>query len=218
MIRSGLGFCALVAVALATGPAAAEIESQFRTTPSRTTADAAWPAEAARSGLEGKATALCEIGSGGVLTGCRVLSERPTGAGFGDALLGLAPLYHARGYGNAACRSHYHEAVITWEWVKPDHRAAQIARPVQAPGPAEALKRRIAGSAVIECLVGEHGDTQRCDLLHESPAGLGYGEAAQLLPDLLRFRPATAAGHPVPSWVTIPLNYNPSEGLLLNCR
>jgi len=61
-------------------------------------ADVAWayPAAAKAANLEGRATLDCRIDGAGRLTGCKVRSEAPLDAGFGQAALALAPQFEMR--------------------------------------------------------------------------------------------------------------------------
>ncbi len=52
-----------------------------------------YPKAAADSGVEGAATLHCEVAATGDLVGCRADSETPTGQGFAEAALALAPTF-----------------------------------------------------------------------------------------------------------------------------
>ena len=58
--------------------------------PSAQSLDAHYPAEARRNEVEGKAAISCGVGIDGRLQDCRVVSEEPEGAGFGQAALAIA--------------------------------------------------------------------------------------------------------------------------------
>jgi TonB family protein len=52
-----------------------------------------YPEKAARDEVEGRATLSCDVSAEGTLAGCKVISEDPVGYGFGDAAMGLSPLF-----------------------------------------------------------------------------------------------------------------------------
>src|SRR3954451_15103130 len=54
---------------------------------------AAWPAAAAKKRQPGNAIAVCSADRSGAASACRVVRERPARAGFGEALVSLAPRY-----------------------------------------------------------------------------------------------------------------------------
>jgi TonB family protein len=55
-----------------------------------------YPSQALKAGLSGSAVLHCQVTATGELSGCAVLSEAPTDAGFGPAALKLTPLFEAR--------------------------------------------------------------------------------------------------------------------------
>jgi TonB family protein len=95
---------AVIALALAAGPAAAQMPgNQDRLLAAATSRGASWmrlpnrhdyvrfyPAAARPRHVPGEALVRCTIGYNGVLMGCRVLGETPAGYGFGAAALQLA--------------------------------------------------------------------------------------------------------------------------------
>ncbi len=65
--------------------------------------------------------------------------------------------------------------------------------------PAEARRRRIAGRASVNCVIRADTRLEGCRPVDETPAGLGFGDAAVRIAEThFRFRPpTTAAGRPV---------------------
>ena len=57
---------------------------------------AVWPTKAMKSGLSGEAIISCKVTTAGALEACKVRSEKPEGAGFGDAALLLAPSFRMK--------------------------------------------------------------------------------------------------------------------------
>lgn len=61
--------------------------------------------------------------------------------------------------------------------------------------PQEALRQRISGVGVIRCRIKADTTLDRCQVVSESPSGMGFGPAAvQAATNLYRFRPATLNG------------------------
>ena len=65
--------------------------------------------------------------------------------------------------------------------------------------PPEARRRRISGRASVTCVIRADTRLEGCRSVDETPAGLGFGEAAVRIAEThFRFRPpATASGRPV---------------------
>ncbi len=75
--------------------------------------------------------------------------------------------------------------------------------------PDRALERGIGGSAVLNCLVQASGRVGSCDIAGETPAGHGFGRAAQDLSRHFRINPRTVDGAAVGSRVSINLRFVP---------
>ena len=97
--------CAVLAGAATADPAATASASQPQAghhprwvrTPSPDEFSWAYPPEAARSGIGGRATMACQVTAQGTLSPCRVVAEDPPGRGFGEAALKLAPYFRMAG-------------------------------------------------------------------------------------------------------------------------
>ena len=63
--------------------------------------------------------------------------------------------------------------------------------------PARALDLGKTGAATLNCVVSAHGGLTRCSVASETPAGWGFGEAAQKLSRYFRMSPRTEDGVPV---------------------
>lgn len=74
--------------------------------------------------------------------------------------------------------------------------------------PAQAIKKGADGRATISCIVTVQGALRACEVLEQSPAGLGFGDAALALTPQLLFRPALKDGKPVEATVRIPINWS----------
>jgi len=77
--------------------------------------------------------------------------------------------------------------------------------------PAAALKGKITGSALMTCAVDEDGYLADCVIDEETPAGMGFGNAALEVSAYMRMFPATNYGVPVRSTVTVPIKFVPDK-------
>jgi len=75
--------------------------------------------------------------------------------------------------------------------------------------PSRALTRGVGGSATLNCLVQANGAIAGCDVTGETPAGEGFGRAAQSLSRHFRINPRTIDGAATGSRVTINLRFVP---------
>lgn len=75
--------------------------------------------------------------------------------------------------------------------------------------PDRAQRLEIEGKATIRCTVTAKGLLQGCEVLSESPADAGFGDAALKLSKLFKMKPKTQDGAPVDGGeVTIPIVFN----------
>lgn len=157
---------------------------------------AVWPSKALKTGQGGKATISCKVTVQGALTLCRVLSESPTGAGFGGAALALTAQFamkpatqdgkpvegEARIPINFAAFTPASGPMIT-NTVLPGvlmHAAPTYAE-VAAAFPAKARAKGVGGRAAMSCVIGKTGGLTGCSVISETPNGLGFGAAAKSL-------------------------------------
>lgn len=175
---------------------------QVAAAPSDVEVMAAWPAAAKAKGLNGSAAMHCIADAAGAMTDCQVMIER-SHAGFGQALLSLAPKYRVNPTAGA-------DVVITATWPAPE-------TPVdwqQPPKPGDfgtsmtpAAWRVGKGQAVMNCLVAQMGALHDCMVVYQDPPGKGFGAMALRFQGFLRLKPATVAGKPIASGEDIVFNF-----------
>ncbi len=73
--------------------------------------------------------------------------------------------------------------------------------------PTEALRTGRNGSATIACTLTVDGALSNCAKVSETPAGLGFGDATLNLAPDLNIQPATKAGQPVATQISITASY-----------
>lgn len=83
----------------------------------------------------------------------------------------------------------------------PEPRLQETPLEAVAMFPEDAAKRRVSGSAALDCDVDLGGRLQNCVVAEESPLGLGFGAAALRLSAKVQMWPATKDGDPVPGTV-----------------
>jgi protein TonB len=74
--------------------------------------------------------------------------------------------------------------------------------------PERAIIAGVAGSASLNCLVLPTGAVTDCNVVNETPAGYGFGRAAQGLSRHFRVNPRTVNGAAEGSRVNINLRFN----------
>lgn len=75
--------------------------------------------------------------------------------------------------------------------------------------PSAALAQRLLGKVLLHCTVDVSGYLFDCTVESETPAHVGFGNAALEATGYMKMRPATQYGVPVPSPINIPLTFEP---------
>lgn len=189
------------------GPAADELSRQ----PTDAEVMAAWPAAAKAKALGGSAVMRCLADKAGVMSGCQVTLER-SHAGFGQALLSLAPAYRLR-YAAEGKRAEQAEVIITATWPAPETPVDWQVEPkhgdfMTSATPA-AWRAGGKGRAVMNCLNAQMGALHDCAVIYQDPSHKGFGAMALRFQGFLRLKPATVGGKPVATGLDIVFDFQP---------
>lgn len=155
-----------------------------------------WPKAALRTGEGGKAVLSCVVTAHGDLTGCKVLEEKPAGAGFGSAALAVTSQIQMK---PATLNGKPVDSEVRLPVNFPDFTPSKEPELMRAvlPGvlmqtapsyadvaaafPEKARAKGVAGRAALNCSVIETGELKRCTVLSEAPMGMGFATAAKAL-------------------------------------
>jgi TonB family protein len=167
--------------------------------PSSSDIQGVWPTEAYRRGDGGKATISCAVTVQGTLRDCKVVSEEPSGAGFGGAALALTKQFVMRPalrdgkpvestaripinfprfvpMQNALPPAKHSLVYTQLPW-----RQAPTYADVLAAYPAKAKAEKVGGVAALDCEIKKDGALGGCRTLKEAPKGYGFLDAAKKL-------------------------------------
>lgn len=170
------------------------------------------PAETQASLPAGRAIMRCVAHADGAVGDCALLSDTPPTAGYGKALLALAPQFKLTPAALAALPPDK-TVIIPFDHFPADKEADWLRKPraedLMAVWPKGATG---GGKATISCLVSVQGALYDCVVLSESPAGQHFGGAAIALTPQFLMRPAMLNGQPVISQVRMPINWQGEGG------
>jgi TonB family protein len=164
------------------------------------------PLKAMKAGIGGRVIMACIVTVQGTLRDCQVESEKPAGAGFGEAALALTPQFALRPAmrGGVAVES---SVRIPINWSAPDKELGSLISPntsgpvfksdmvyarmpyrsaptygeVLAAYPAKARAKKVSGVATLTCTIGKDGRLGGCLKIREEPEGYGFAPAARTL-------------------------------------
>ena len=168
-----------------------------------------YPAQAIAAGLDGAATLSCTVTPQRAFKNCRLVSEEPTGMGFGEAALRLAAASRPNPKAPTPARRNepvaFHFGLtpmtITPNTLEPivivrNPTWVRLATPQELRGafPAEAISS--TGQAAVKCHVAVDQTLIDCSVVQESPEGQGFGRAALDLAKVFRMTPKTYDGEP----------------------
>lgn len=189
--------------------------------PTRADVLAAYPPKALAKRLAGQALIDCRVTRDGGVADCRAVSESPGGQGFGRAAASLGVRLRtalpdgAEGF----ARGVRIRAPVAFSPTLADPAAPEVgkaewgrlptAERATSLFPAKAKAAGVAaGTAVINCRVEKDGALAGCQVASETPAGLGFGQAALDLATDFRMQAWTSDGRPVDgSTVRFPVAY-----------
>lgn len=170
-----------------------------------------WPAGA--SATEGRVVLSCTVSHEGLTSDCRVQTETPPGAGFGEAALKLAPGFRFQPIGKKAIAAPV--ASIPVEFKPPAAAPTLIQNPVWVRFPsgeemAKVYPRALRGMGVARLRCGVRGDGRlgACHILEESPPDAGLADAVLKLVPLFKLKATTRDGRPVAGGVVdVPVRF-----------
>jgi len=191
--------------------------------PSIAQVQAAYPDRAKSAHVVGTAEVTCVVTAAGALGNCAVTQEEPSGWGFGEAALSLAPAFKVAAgpdgrsdqfsatirFAPSYDRAHETDrdqpgwAVKTWpSWfVYPSRDEFAWVYPDRAN------RMGVSGHARLACTVLPTGEAVACSVISEDPADQNFGAAAIKLAPHFLLRPTTYDGEPVAAPAIVPVKF-----------
>lgn len=173
--------------------------------------------------IGGRVEFECEVKADGALDACRMLSETPTGMGFGEAALELSRTMalHPKDRDGADVAGRVIRVPIRWspppappEGQLVDAKNFTWSRlptgvDIARVYPAEAQAENVEGRAVAHCKVAMDGRLTGCAVVSEEPYGYGLGEAVLMLSTVFQVERKTKDGPSIPpeSVVRLPIRF-----------
>ena len=156
----------------------------------------------------GYAMMRCKVKSSGLLADCDAFADRPVGGGFNRAALKLSDDFKlaVADYDPNDLRDVSVDIPVSL--AAPGKPAPKITAPqwVRSLDPASLMavfpRKAIAagvsrGRGVVKCRVTHEGRLADCQVISETPEGLGFGEAVLKVADVMAMNPWTSEGAPV---------------------
>jgi hypothetical protein len=185
---------------------------------------AAYPTAAMTRNEKGRTYIGCYFKADGSLTNCRTITQVPEGRGFGQASLRLASRFKGpTSFANGRPTSKAYvmigltfdaqvltdgSAVLDPEWRSLPTPGELLAAFPQAARAADIPK----GRATLRCRVAAAGALDSCNVISESPAGVGFGPAAISLLPRFALETWTSRGFPVVGGqVVVPVLFDKSS-------
>jgi outer membrane biosynthesis protein TonB len=220
-------------------PVLSGVKLEWVSAPSVADLAALYPEQARASHISGRAIAACVLAADGSLTGCVVRTETPDGYGFGSAALKAThdfkvtlatrtgPLVAGRRvmldlrwpaptqpdvwvvYEPVAAATVPPPASLAPRPSRPDWERQPNGDDLAAVFPDAAKAQHANGHTKMQCRVTAKGTLTSCEIIEETPAGLGFARAALMVSPLFKMRPKTADGAPVEGGtVIIPISWS----------
>ena len=199
------------------------LDPPWTSTPSTAQVRAAWPAEA-KGAAAGQVALRCELNKTGGLTACRVLSEIPTGKGFGKAARSLSPAFRVAFTPDQAKTLGSYTVDVPFRFrdpAGPDTRkitTPRWTRTMTPEGmalayPQAAVKAGVkTGLGVVACVVDIRGELTDCQVRREDPVGLDFGAAAMEAAKLMAMNPWSKEGEPLDGLpIVLPVRFHWQE-------
>jgi TonB family protein len=185
---------------------------------------AIFPSKAIAAGISrGGGVVGCRATHEGRLADCQVVSETPEGLGFGEAVLKAADLMAMNPWtmDGAPVDDAVIELPITLALpgaqhgpppVSPSTHVAWTRRPSADDFalyyPAAAARQNLSGDATLQCKLKADGRLDACEVLNESPPGVGFAQAVMAMAHLFTASPTGPDGKSqAGATVVIPLRF-----------
>jgi TonB family protein len=174
-----------------------------------------YPPAAKAAGIQGQAVLSCSYDAHLAVKNCTLVSETPTGQGFGAAALAMAARSPDNPKVDLPDEAAKPPQQLTLHFTlgppqivpditrmghvvqKPGIVSQPTAAQIQAAYPERALANQIEGAAAIDCQVGVDGKLSGCRIAGELPDGFGFGQAALDLAGDFLMKPRAVDGDPV---------------------
>jgi TonB family protein len=185
---------------------------------------AAYPMGARASKTPGHVALRCSFGGDGRLRGCDVISEVPTGRGFGAAAQTLSRHFvgAATDLRGRKVRDNFTVVAFTFDPAMLSGSSPVVGKPqwthvpqsvdLAASFPAAATAAHVSvGHVTMACDVGSGGRLENCAVSRQSPDGLGFDKAALALSSVFQVTVWTDEGLPtVGGHIVAPIRYEAS--------
>ena len=151
----------------------------------------------------------CDVTAAGLVTGCVIASENPTGHGFGKSALAMAKLFRMKPQTEDGVP--VGGGVVTIPLNFTYSLGPQAPQWAQKPTPEELLSvwpqgaPDTGGEATIDCIVTPKAVVKECSRVSETPDRSGFAAAAIRLSPKFKLKPAEIDGHPYASNVDVRL-------------
>jgi TonB family protein len=204
---------------------------------------AIWPRRAYSREASGRVTLSCRVDTHGLAEWCEVVAESPQGQGFGRAALEMRPTFKLKPAPGPDGQPITAMMTVNVGFKAPDfqldsavgilgnrlemHPVVMVDNPVWVAAAnfddlARAYPAKAGGAegyAATHCQVEpsghDAGALHGCQIIKETPAGKGFGQAALSLMPKFRVMPAALARAPTdaPLWVDVPVRLTPPQTL-----